>query len=134
VAALSDRGRRLSYLAHFGGAGAGEGRAIAINPAGNWILIAGATQSSDFLKKSAAQTAPAGESQPFAIALQPCATGAIYAQRFADRDMEDSPEIAISPALDAVAAHFTGGGTMGGQSRPSGSVKSGARCPSSATQ
>jgi hypothetical protein len=94
VAAVSDNGRRLSYVARFGGSGGGEGRAISTNSAANWVLVAGETESAGFPAGSTAKTSPHKVPQSFAIALQPCTAGSVYARLFAARDDGNSPEIA----------------------------------------
>lgn len=87
VARLSERGRRLSYLAHFRGSADDEPQAIAESENGAWVLLAGATT---------------------AFALQPCKTGTFYSHRIPE-DASDLPEIELAPALDAFAASLTGG-------------------------
>ena len=105
VAALSDSGRRLSYVARFGGHGAAEGRAISTSASGNWVLVVGETESAGF-PVGTAKTAQREVPQSFAIALQPCTTGSMYSRLFAARDAGSSPEIAIPLALDAFTSAF----------------------------
>jgi Beta-propeller repeat len=132
VAAVPAGGGRLSYAAHFGGSGAEEGREISTNTAGDWVLVAGETESADFLAKPTKNVANREAPQPFAIALQPCTTGTVYAQIFAAGAIGDSPEIAIAPALDAFAGPFPGSGAAGvdDRNRPSGSIQAASRCHS----
>ena len=103
VAAVSDSGRRLSYAAHFGGSGSEEGRSISLAAAGTWVLVTGSTDSPDFPTDLPSKSVRGGAS-PFAVALQPCRTGAASSEILAAPGISASPEIAIRPALDAFAA------------------------------
>jgi len=91
IAGIVANGRRLSYAARLGQSGNEEGRAISITSGGQWLLIAGATESQD-------------DSSTLAAALQPCKTGIVYSRSLTRDDAV--PEIAVVPALDAFAAHF----------------------------
>jgi Beta-propeller repeat len=90
VAALSDKGNRLSYAAHFGAPPAAEGRAISTDPKGNWVFVSGAANA-------------AGSPVSFAMGLQPCKTGVMRSDFALRQAVADGPEIAIGPALDAFA-------------------------------
>ena len=108
IAALSDRGRRLSYVATIGGSGEEEGRAISIDPQGHWIFVAGDTESPDFPVSSGANQAHRAGLQPFVIALQPCKTGILSSRLITASNAAVSPGVAMTPALDAVATAFPG--------------------------
>jgi hypothetical protein len=108
IAELSDRGRRLSYVARLGGSADEEGRAISTTARGAWIFVAGDTGSRDF-----PTSAQAGHSRPeglesFAVALQPCKSGAQYSGLLTEVRMSAAVPIALTPALDAVTAAFGG--------------------------
>lgn len=111
VAALSDSGRRLSYLATIGSSGLGEGRAISRKTAGNWVFVTGESNGGSLRKisgRSKVQTDAAvpfaDAAVPFAMALQPCATGIIDWQLLTSAALIRAPAIAFQPALDAFAA------------------------------
>lgn len=99
IAKIIDRGRRISYLERLGGTGDEEGRAIAAGPGGNWIFVAGATDSPDFPGSTVKSNR---DPKSFIAALQPCKTGSMYARLF-EAVGQTAPPIAIAPALDAFA-------------------------------
>jgi hypothetical protein len=134
VAELSDRGRRLSYVARFGGSAEEEGQAISTTAQGAWILVAGATASPDFPTSLATKT-PHRDLQTFAVGLQPCRTGVQHSRLFAEADSPIAPGIALGPALDAFATGFLGevgttGSIKAGQ-KPIASVAIAPTCSSS---
>jgi hypothetical protein len=103
VAELSDRGRRLSFAALFGGSGDEEGRAISTAAHGNWILVTGATNSVDFPGFARPNTKVADPLKSFWAALRPCGTAALHSQGLANEDINIAPQIVQTPALDAFA-------------------------------
>jgi hypothetical protein len=107
VAELSDRGRRLSYVAQFRGSSHQEGRAISSAAQGAWILVAGDTDAAVYPASPGANTGHRGAVQSFAAGLQPCRTGVQYARLLTETDRNTAPGIAIGPALDAFAALFS---------------------------
>ena len=92
VAKLTERGRRISYLAHFRGSAADEAQAIA-SETGAWILVAGAHT---------------------AFALQPCKNGTFYSHSIPN-ELSNIPEIELAPALHAFAAGLGDGIQAGGR-------------------
>lgn len=86
VAKLTERGRRVSYLAHFRGSPGDEAQAIE-SENGQSVLVAGANT---------------------AFALEPCKTGIFYSHHIAE-EVSDLPEIELAPALHAFAARLAGG-------------------------
>ena len=110
VAALAEGGSRLSYLASLGGSASEEGRAISQSSTGDWLYIAGATNSPDF----PAERTPASATH-FVTALRTCSSTEIYSHRFESPE-NILPEPAIPVVLDRFAAAVTlnpGGGTPG---------------------
>jgi len=108
VAGISDRGRRLSYVARFGGSADEEGRAISTLAQGAWILVAGATESSDFPVSPGVNSPHRDGMQSFAVGLQPCRTGVLYSRLLPEVDNRLAPGIATTPALDAFTTAFPG--------------------------
>src|SRR5712691_10065783 len=106
VAELSDRGRRLSYMARFGGSGDEEGRAISTSAQGAWVLVAGNTDSRDFPTSLVTNTSHRESLQSFAVALQPCRTGVLYSRLIPEAHNRVAPGIALAPALDAFTTAF----------------------------
>lgn len=107
VAEISDRGRRFSYLARFGGPADAAGRAISTTARG-WVLVEGDTDSSDFQPSSAPNKSRHEGAQPFAMVLQPCRTGVLRSRFLAEADDRMAPAIALTPALDAFTTAFSG--------------------------
>ena len=107
IAALSDKGRRLSYLARLGGSGNQEGRAIATTESPSWLLVTGETDSPDFRAAPTSNTVRPKVSSSFAVALQPCKTGVLRARLLPPAQVAGTPEIAAGPALDAFARSFS---------------------------
>jgi hypothetical protein len=108
VAELSDHGRRLSYLGQFGNSGAGEGRAISIDTRGAWIFVSGITSSPEFAA-AGTPSKPRGDGlQSFALASQPCATGAVYSRLLPALQSQMPSEAALGIALNSFAAEFSG--------------------------
>jgi hypothetical protein len=111
VAELTDRGRRLSYAASFGGQADQEGRAISVAANGGWIFVSGDTDSPDF-PASSANNNSRGNLKTFAVALEPCNSGVQYFRFLAEPKGSTAPMIALTPALDAFAAAFSQAGTV----------------------
>jgi hypothetical protein len=107
VAEVSDRGRRLSYVASIGGVARQEGRAISTSPLGAWVFVTGATDSPKFLTSSLTNASPR-QNLSFAVALQPCRTGVVSARLLSEGDNRTAPGIALTPALDAFTAASAG--------------------------
>jgi hypothetical protein len=133
VAELSDRGRRFSYVARFGGSADAEGQAISTAAQG-WILVEGGTDSPDFPPSSATNKSRHEGSQSFAMALQPCKTGVFRSRFLSEADDHVAPAIALAPALDAFTAAFSGAFTAAGLTKtseePTASVQIAPVCPS----
>ena len=131
VAGLSDNGSRLWYVGRFGGSGTEEGRTISVEEGGNWVVVAGETESTNFLAAPATKPAKREVSRSFVIALEPCASGIAYA-RVGVGDVGDGPQIAISPALDVFARRFPGAllSERGSddRTRPRGAVQTAPKC------
>lgn len=106
IATLSDNGRHLSYFGRLGGSGFQEGRAISIDPAGTWVLVAGDRDSPGFSTRLSTGVAHQRKPYPFVLALQPCGTPGMYSQQLDPTTIAASPEIATQPALDAFAKTF----------------------------
>ncbi|HEY1242449.1 MAG TPA: hypothetical protein VGF16_17930 [Bryobacteraceae bacterium] len=102
VAGISDAGRRLAYAAEFGGSGRSEGRAI--SAIGDWMVVLGATNSTNLFKDGTTAKAAPGLARNFWLAVQPCAGGRQYGQLFERGIVDSNPELAILPSLDAFAA------------------------------
>lgn len=130
IAGLSDSGRRLSYAATFGGTGENEGRSISTT--GKWILVTGATQSPDFLTHQGGVTSGRGRQQTFALALQPCDAGAVYAELLAGTT-DYGLELAVVPALEAFASLQPRLQALPADQRhrPAGAVRSAPKCDES---
>jgi hypothetical protein len=107
VAELSDRGRRLSYVAAIGGVARQEGRAISTSSLGAWVFVTGATDSPKFLTSSLTNASPR-QNLSFAVALQPCRTGVVSVRLLSEGDNRTAPGIALTPALDAFTAASAG--------------------------
>jgi hypothetical protein len=101
---LSDGGRRLSYVARFGGPGNQEGRAAAATADGQWVFVAGQTDSSG---SEAIEHSGINREMVFIAALQPCRTGAFYFRVVPEAIDINVPGIAFGPALDAFATAET---------------------------
>jgi hypothetical protein len=104
VAEITDHGRQLLYVARLGGSGDAEGRAISINPRGEWILIAGDTDSPDFSPSGERGSSQRERQKSLVIALQPCKTGILDALPVPDSSAIAS--IVFPMALDAFASIF----------------------------
>ena len=134
VAELSDRGRRLSYVARFGGSTDQEGRAISTTAQGAWIFVAGDTDSRDFPTSSPANESHAKGVQSFLVALQPCRSGAQYSGLLTEVNRDTTVPIALAPALDAFSAVFGGAVTatelVGYGQKSVASVQIAPACPS----
>jgi hypothetical protein len=101
VAKLSDRGSRLSYVGLFGGSAHDEGRAISIIEKGQWVIVAGDTDSPDFPVSSPTDEPRRGGVQSFAVALPLCKPGILYSRVFTETHSSIAPGTASTPALDA---------------------------------
>lgn len=109
VAELSDRGRRLSYAASFGGRAEEQGQTISATGQGAWIFVTGDTDSPDFPTSSAENDRHQEGLQSFAVALQPCRSGAQYSRLLTEVSSNTAPAMALTPALDAFTSAFSGG-------------------------
>jgi hypothetical protein len=107
VAELSDYGRQLSYVTSFGGVARQEGRAISTTSRGAWVFVTGDTDSPQFLTSSLTN-ASHSDGLSFAVALQPCRTGILYARLLSEMDNRTALGIALTPALDAFTATWSG--------------------------
>lgn len=130
VAELSDRGRRLSYVATLGGSADEEGRAISVTEQGPWILVSGDTESPDFPVSSAVNKSRRVGMQPFVIALQPCKTGILASRLLTRSDDADAPVISLTPILDAFTTAFPG--LLRPRGNLASSVVSAPGCPAAA--
>ena len=108
IVKLSDRGRRLSYVARLGGSGNGEGRAISTSPQNGSVFVAGVTAAPDFPGSSAGTTSRLGDQRSFVAALQLCVTGLFYSRVVPEVYIDAAPSVALVPALDAFASAFSG--------------------------
>jgi hypothetical protein len=106
VAEVSDRGRRLSFAALFGGSGDEEGLAISTAAHGNWIFVTGDTNSIDFPGFAKPNTQATDAVKPFLVAMRPCGTVALYSKLLANDDVNTAPEIAQTSVLDAFAGEL----------------------------
>jgi Beta-propeller repeat len=104
VAEITDHGRQLHYLAQLGGSEDEEGRAISVDPQGDWIFITGDTNSSDFPASREIVTSRRDGQQSMVIALQPCKTGILDVYFISDS--AGVPSLALPVALDAFASVF----------------------------
>ena len=123
VAAVADHGARLSYLAHFGGSREDEGRAVALDPSGNWLLVAGVSDSPDFLAPSTQGTGASA----FAASVPLCGSGKASGQRI--EAIENlAPESALPGGLDRFGAALSSWPKDGSAIRVTTNI--GPRCPS----
>jgi Beta-propeller repeat/Putative Ig domain len=105
VAKLDASGSTLGFASYFGGTGAEQGNAIAVDPSGK-VYIAGATASADFPKQTASpQTAAGTEAEaPSSNTNQPASfAGTIAAQQ------ADDSFIGAIQVLGVCTLHFAAG-------------------------
>jgi len=89
---LSGDGRRLLYGTYFGGTADDGGRYVAVHPDGSTVALVGATQSTNYPLRNAAQTALNGN-------------GAAYLTVFDVRDLAGtSPSVTFSPPPPSASA------------------------------
>lgn len=92
VAAVSDNGHKLSYVAHFDSA-IEDRSAISLNSEENWVFVTGTMNRTE--NRSL---------ETFVMAVQPRRHGVVYCQILGSSVIANSPEVATLPALDAFAA------------------------------
>jgi len=107
VSKLNPEGTAFVYTTYFGGAGADNGNAIAVDQSGA-VYVTGRTESADFpVTQGAPQGALKGASDAFVVKLNPAGSALSYATFLGGSNIEDG----VGIGLDASSNVYVGGNT-----------------------
>ncbi len=107
VSKISPDGKTLVYSTYLGGSGLQIGNAIAVDRTGNAYIV-GSTTSRDFPTTNGPQTSYGGNTDAFAVKLDPTGTKLIYSTYLGG----SGSEVGYAVAVDSAGNAYVGGSTL----------------------
>ena len=108
IAALSQSGKELSYVAYLGFSGNAEGRAISITPDDKWVIISGDRDSPYDPLASSSRKFDNTPIRTFLAAVQPCTKNILFSRAESPANDAIGTEVSRGPALAAFASALHG--------------------------